>query len=169
MSSRPNAPKPTGPSPAPVDPLVAKIRAQHLIDHPNCTFGDRPHYIPPGAGMVGFYECDPPADLTNHTRCRPPYDHEHADHRTDAALSSVINTPDAVTVIARHFIHGAIEHELDNGWELYPEIGQHDWESVEARVKTIVKDAPTQEQFRIAYEHLESRQKCWAIEHPDED
>jgi hypothetical protein len=83
VTSRPNKTQKTGPSPAPADPLTAKIRAEHKKSHPNCTFGDQPHFIPPGAGMIGFYECDPPADLTNHTRCMPPYDHEHADHRTD--------------------------------------------------------------------------------------
>lgn len=36
---------------------------------PNCTYGDQPHYVPPGFGMIGFYACDPPEDLTNHTRC----------------------------------------------------------------------------------------------------
>lgn len=39
-----------------------------------------PHYVPPGAGMVGFYECDPPEDVRNHARCLPPFDHEHPLH-----------------------------------------------------------------------------------------
>jgi hypothetical protein len=25
--------------------------------------------------------CDPPADIRNHTRCQPPFDHEHEDHK----------------------------------------------------------------------------------------
>lgn len=80
MSSRPNAPKPKGPSPAPADPLLAKIWADHKRSHPDCTFGDEPHFVPPSFGQIGFYLCDRPTDLTNHTRCRPPCDHEHADH-----------------------------------------------------------------------------------------
>lgn len=53
---------------------------QHRLDHPNCTYGDQPHFVPPSFNQIGFYACDPPADLTNHTRCVAPFDHEHADH-----------------------------------------------------------------------------------------
>ena len=44
--------------------------------------GERgPHFVPPSFGDIGFYTCQPiPPDLQNHTRCRPPFDHEHADH-----------------------------------------------------------------------------------------
>lgn len=248
MTSRPNQPKPKGPSPAPADPLAAKIHAQHLTEHPNCTFGDEPHYVPPGAGMIGFYACDLPADLINHTRCMIPYDHEHPDHmsdqrvaeiqewqaahfaaKTDAAIDVVgarmsehfsygptptdpdsgklwhdgcdqevvvlkvgyicgcgqqwmdapggsgpepvsqkINTADAVQVIARHFIHGAVERGLlDGAWMLYPEVGWRDWENVESRVKSILGKQPTVEQFQIAYDHLERRAEQWTREHPD--
>ena len=27
-----------------------------------------PHFIPPCFGDIGFYSCDPPADIRNHTR-----------------------------------------------------------------------------------------------------
>lgn len=47
---------------------------------PDCTYGDSPHFVPPSFGQVGFYACQVPADLTNHTRCRPPYDHTHEEH-----------------------------------------------------------------------------------------
>lgn len=54
---------------------------KHLEQHPNCTYGPKtPHFVPPSFGQIGFYMCDPPADITNHTRCVPPYDHEHPDH-----------------------------------------------------------------------------------------
>lgn len=61
--------------------LLKLLRDRHLAEHPNCIYGDRPHYVPPSLGQIGFYACDPPVDSTNHTRCLPPYDHEHEDHR----------------------------------------------------------------------------------------
>ena len=65
-----------------VKPVVLKIlREAHRREHPNCAYGDKPHYVPPGSGTIGYYLCDPPEDATNHTRCRPPYDHQHVDHR----------------------------------------------------------------------------------------
>lgn len=60
---------------------VRRLREQHRKDHPNCTYGDEPHFVPPSFGQVGFYLCDPPVDITNHTRCLPPFDHEHEDHQ----------------------------------------------------------------------------------------
>lgn len=40
-----------------------------------------PHFVPPSMGDIGFYTCQPiPADIRNHTRCRPPFDHDHSDH-----------------------------------------------------------------------------------------
>lgn len=56
------------------------FREFHKRDHPNCTYGDEPHFVPPSFGQIGFYMCDPPEDITNHTRCRPPFDHEHNEH-----------------------------------------------------------------------------------------
>ena len=60
--------------------ITQRMRRQHKIDHPDCTYGDRPHFVPPSFGQIGFYMCDVPDDLTNHTRCRAPFDHEHPDH-----------------------------------------------------------------------------------------
>ena len=39
-----------------------------------------PHFVPPCFGQIGFFACDPPSDLRNHSRCRAPFDHEHAEH-----------------------------------------------------------------------------------------
>jgi hypothetical protein len=63
-------------------PTVAQMlsREKHLKDHPNCTY-EGPHFVPPSFGQNGFFMCDVPADLTNHTRCMAPYDHDHPDHR----------------------------------------------------------------------------------------
>jgi len=52
----------------------------HQEKYPNCTYGDKPHFVPPSFGTIGFYLCNPPEDITNHSRCRTPYDHEHPDH-----------------------------------------------------------------------------------------
>ena len=60
----------------------SQLRELHLRAHPGCTYGDQPHYVPPGAGTIGFFLCDPPDDVVNHTRCVGPYDHEHVDHRS---------------------------------------------------------------------------------------
>jgi hypothetical protein len=46
---------------------------------PHCG-GEGPHFIPPSFGDIGFFSCDVPADIRNHTRCRPPYDHENDEH-----------------------------------------------------------------------------------------
>jgi hypothetical protein len=54
-------------------------RQEHLKRYPNCAY-EGPHYVPPPFGQIGFYMCNPPADLANHTRCFPPYDHDHPDH-----------------------------------------------------------------------------------------
>ena len=45
-----------------------RLRELHLQAHPNCTYGDQPHFVPPSFGQVGFFLCDPPDDLTNHAR-----------------------------------------------------------------------------------------------------
>lgn len=60
--------------------IIQALREQHLKENPNCTYGDAPHFVPPMFGDVGFYMCQPPEDMLNHTRCRAPFDHEHVDH-----------------------------------------------------------------------------------------
>lgn len=47
---------------------MRRMREQHLRDNPDCPYGDEPHYVPPGAGTVGFYACQPLDDITNHDR-----------------------------------------------------------------------------------------------------
>lgn len=56
------------------------LKQRHKEEHPDCQYGDQPHYVPPSGGMIGFYMCDVPEDLVNHSRCQPPYDHEHELH-----------------------------------------------------------------------------------------
>src|ERR1700744_2237265 len=79
MTSRPNDPKPKGPSPAPADPVARILADNRKGHHPDCI-DESPHFVPPSLGQIGFYPCCPPDDLRNHTRCRPPYDHEHDQH-----------------------------------------------------------------------------------------
>jgi ribosomal protein L32 len=38
------------------------------------------HFVPPCFGDIGFFSCNPPADIRNHTRCEWPWDHEHPLH-----------------------------------------------------------------------------------------
>lgn len=59
---------------------IAMLKQRHREENPNCTYGDQPHYVPPSGGLIGFYLCNVPDDLTNHTRCDPPYDHDHYLH-----------------------------------------------------------------------------------------
>jgi hypothetical protein len=75
---------------------------------------------------------------------------------------SEISTPEAIAVITRHFMHGAIEHEAENGWELYPEISENDWVRVQGAAQSLLGELPTREEFECAYQHLEAR----AQEHP---
>ena len=56
------------------------IKEMHKRNHPNCTYGNKPHFVPPSGDTIGFYMCDPPDDIRNHNRCTPPYDHKHVEH-----------------------------------------------------------------------------------------
>lgn len=101
-----------------------------------------PHFVPPSFGQVGFYSCNPPADLTNHTRCRPPFDHEHLQHvvlpsdpyaapeemarrreMKDLGRSRVIPYPyDRLVVAARALLSEAAVHtDPKIGWSGWPE------------------------------------------------
>lgn len=59
---------------------IRRLRECHMASHPDCTYGDQPHFIPPSFGDVGFFLCERPADIRNHTRCEAPFDHEHPEH-----------------------------------------------------------------------------------------
>jgi hypothetical protein len=56
--------------------LFEIMQRKHLEEHPTCTYGDEPHFVPPSFGQIGFYLCDPPEDITNKTRIveRPSFD-----------------------------------------------------------------------------------------------
>lgn len=63
---------------------IRRERMKNIFTHLNsegeeCRI-DGPHFIPPGLGMIGFFTCNTPEDIRNHTRCHPPFDHEHEDH-----------------------------------------------------------------------------------------
>lgn len=58
---------------------VKGIMALRKGHHEDCV-DDSPHFVPPSFGEIGFFTCNIPSDLTNHTRCRPPYDHESENH-----------------------------------------------------------------------------------------
>lgn len=73
---------------------MKELRARHKAENPDCSYGDEPHFVPPSFGQVGFYLCSPPSDLTNHSRCRPPYDHESDAHSLFAASPSTDGSPE---------------------------------------------------------------------------
>jgi hypothetical protein len=56
------------------------LRQIHKEKHPDCTWGNEPHYVGKTFDTIGFYLCDVPEDIRNHTRCMWPYDHEHPMH-----------------------------------------------------------------------------------------
>ena len=67
-------------------------------------------------------------------------------------------TDDAIDVVASAVMANIVEAEMGESWELYPEIGEHDWLAVQERAVARAKQIhPGSEQFRAAYEHLEGR------------
>ena len=62
---------------------------------------------------------------------------------------------EAVDIVARHAL--AIASQTAELLD-FPEIGEHDWERVEAEIDRLVKRlAPTLDEFEAAYEYLASR------------
>lgn len=63
----------------------------------------------------------------------------------------------AVREVARHAMAAAVRRNPPQ-WEDYPEIGEYDWEAVEAEVERVAgRLAAQQEKFDCAYRLLASR------------
>jgi hypothetical protein len=66
-------------------------------------------------------------------------------------------TPEeAIDTVARHVVGNAVETFVEDGWDLYPEIGEQDWERVVAKTRELVPEH-TVERYREAYKILEDR------------
>lgn len=65
----------------------------------------------------------------------------------------------AVRVVARHVIASAVENQYGEMWEMYPDIGEHDWDRVCEEVEVILNESirgPSRE-FDMAYGLLDLR------------
>jgi hypothetical protein len=60
---------------------------------------------------------------------------------------------DAIFTIAEQIVSREVYPE----WDLYPEIGEHDWERVCEVVEAMTPPAPSDAKFKEAYALLESR------------
>jgi hypothetical protein len=68
-----------------------------------------------------------------------------------------MNTEYAVRAVARRVLAEQIERHLPD-WEDYPDIGEHDWARVVARVRWVAEANDLQtEHYAAAYQHLVDR------------
>ena len=63
---------------------------------------------------------------------------------------------EAVQTVAKDAIHLLVRRGLEDAWEDYPEVGQHDWERIEKQIAQWVS-APDSEALTAAMEYLEGR------------
>ena len=70
-------------------------------------------------------------------------------------MSEILNS-DPINVIARHAIHGACQDDGLIGWDMYPEIGEHDWLAIQAEIDRLT-EMPPSDVFSAAYALLEAR------------
>lgn len=109
--------------------LADRMHALHKRQYPNCTFGDEPHFVPPSFGQVGFYLCDPPADLANYSR---------------------MTTDEALTAIALVLIDQTVSHGV-NIAAIHKELTEDDWLAVINRARELTSQArPTEQYFEKA-------------------
>jgi hypothetical protein len=72
-------------------------------------------------------------------------------------MADEMMTSTAIYIVAQAFVSRAIEDALGEGWELYPEIGENDWEAVAECVRRLTPLPPLTDDFIAAYAHLEAR------------
>jgi hypothetical protein len=65
----------------------------------------------------------------------------------------LVNLDDAIDVVARTVL-ARVAYDAD--WEMYPDIGEHDWRRVQARVAALTK-VPATVDFDRAYALLTAR------------
>lgn len=62
----------------------------------------------------------------------------------------------AIKIVAREAIARGAEQMRNDGWELFPELGENDWEAVCDQMREIAK-WPHHDEFGEAYHLLEAR------------
>lgn len=63
---------------------------------------------------------------------------------------------EAIEIIARHAVARSVESLAEEGWDFYPEIGEHDWERIVAKAQEL-RPWPEAAEFKEAYKLLEAR------------
>lgn len=53
----------------------------------------------------------------------------------------------AAKIIAIHIIENAVENYLGEGWEDYPEIGEHDWTYIQEETRKIIAELKDDEDY----------------------
>lgn len=69
-----------------------------------------------------------------------------------------MNLRQAVTIIAKAQIATGAEWELGEAWEMWPEVGEHDWERIQAEARRLIeKLRPPRQAIEAAEMYLEAR------------
>jgi hypothetical protein len=72
-------------------------------------------------------------------------------------MTDEMMTSTAIYIVAQAFVSRAIEDALGEGWGLYPEIDENDWEAVAECARRLTPNHPPTDEFLTAYAHLEAR------------
>lgn len=71
-----------------------------------------------------------------------------------------METNEAIRVVAQHAIWAAVEDRIGQMWEMYPEVGEHDWSRITQEFVTMLAEGvghPDRGEFDVAYAHLAER------------
>lgn len=98
-----------------------------------------------------FLECDQPASIHDLAECQAHALIDIAESlRTIASRPAIDPSEAAIDTIARYILADAAETAAAEGWERYPEIGEHDWARVGAAY-------PPDSEFTAAYGLMDGR------------
>lgn len=67
-----------------------------------------------------------------------------------------MNAEEAIRIVARHALVRSIEQHLDDDWDMYPDIGESDWDRVCSAARAMVVE-PTDTTYGKAYKFLADR------------
>lgn len=68
---------------------------------------------------------------------------------------------EAVDIVARNVLDVLLEWDGPE-WESYPDLGEHDWTRVLARISALLPAAPAPEEYEAAYQLLTDRAEATA-------